>query len=205
MNLEDWHLVFVTACILLVLGAFTPVITSLLPDRSEPFMALAILGREGMAEDYYPGDGANIAPSQPVNWHLYLYNHMGEARYVSVKIKLSNSTIEPPNSTSCTPCPAPAAYQIRRVLLDNETWISPLSWEIINTSIIDEYVKIEHVSFNGDVIRVDAASENGNNFRVILELWVYDEELEELRFGWRQGDGLRCAWNQIWFNSTIPG
>ena len=30
----------------------------------------------------------------------------------------------------------------------------------------------------------------------------YDEGFEDFRFGWRYGDELRCAWNQVWFNAT---
>ena len=42
------------------------------------------------------------------------------------------------------------------------------------------------------------------NYKVVLELWVYDEELGDFRFGWGQGDEMRCVWNQIWFNVTSP-
>jgi len=202
LSLEDWHLVFVSVCMVLILAAFTPVVMSYLPERNEPFMALAVLGEEGMAEKYYPDDDPNIEPEEDVEWQLYLYNHMGEAQYVSVKVKVSNSTTEPPNSTSCTPSPAPVAYNIRRVLLDNETWITPFTWMIENTSTIDEAVEIEAVSFNEDVVMVDALSEHGYNFRIIFELWVYNPESDGFQFGWSYGEEQRCAWNQIWFNST---
>ena len=56
---------------------------------------------------------------------------------------------------------------------------------------------------NGDLVQTSVFAEDGYNFRIILELWFYDEGLNEFQFGWGYGDELRCAWNQIWFNSTI--
>jgi hypothetical protein len=41
------------------------------------------------------------------------------------------------------------------------------------------------------------------NFRIILELWVYDHVSRDFVFGWNYGDEMRCAWNQIWFNATL--
>ena len=138
MSLEDWHLVFVSVCMVLVLAACTPVVMAYLPRRGEPFMALAVLGEEGMAEKYYPGDDPDIELGEEVRWTLYLYNHMGEARYVAVRVKLLNSTMLAPNSTSCSPSPAPVVYDVRRVLLDNETGFYPFSWSVEEIEVVGE-------------------------------------------------------------------
>jgi len=203
MSLDDWHLVFVSVCLVLLLAACTPVVMAYLPRRGEPFMALAVLGEEGMAEKYYPGDDPEIEVGEEVRWTLYLYNHMGEARYVAVRVKLLNSTMLAPNSTSCSPSPASVVYDVRRVLLDNETGLYPFSWSVEEIEVVGDFGQIGLLSVNGDLVRTSVFAEDGYNFRIILELWVYDEVLNEFQFGWGYGDELRCAWNQIWFNSTI--
>lgn len=164
-------------------------------------MALALLGEEGMAEHYYPEDDPNIEVSEEVHWTLYLYNHMGEAQYVAVRVKLLNSKILAPNSTSRNPSPAPVVYEVRRVLLDNETWLYPFSWSVEEIEVIGDLLQIDLLSVNGDLFQTSVFTEDGNNFRMVLELWVYDEGLNEFRFGWSSGNELRCAWNQIWFNA----
>ena len=203
MSLDDWHLVFVSVCLVLLLAACTPVVMAYLPRREEPFMALAVLGEEGMAEKYYPGDDPNIEVGEEVRWTLYLYNHMGEVRYVAVRVKLLNSTMLAPNSTSCSPSPAPVVYDVRRVLLDNETWFYPFSWSVEEIEVVGDLGQIGLLSVNGNLVQTSVFAEDGYNFRIVLELWVYDEGLNEFQFGWGYGDELRCAWNQIWFNATL--
>jgi hypothetical protein len=204
MSLDDWHLVFVSVCLVLVLGACAPVAMAYLPRRGEPFMALAVLGEEGMAEKYYPGDDPSIGVGEEVHWTLYLYNHMGEVRYVAVRVKLLNSTMSSPNSTSCSPSPAPVVYEVRRILLDNETWLYPLDWSLTDVGGDGGLVSIEGLMMNGEAFQTDAESVHGYNFRVVLELWTYDEASEGFIFGWASGEESHCVWNQIWFNATLP-
>ena len=55
MSLDDWHLVFVSVCLMLVLAAAAPVGVALLPRREESFFAFAASflrarsGRYGLA------------------------------------------------------------------------------------------------------------------------------------------------------------
>ena len=156
-----------------------------------------------MAEHYYPGDDPLIEVGEEVRWTLYLYNHVGEAQYVAVRVKLLNSTMLAPNSTSCSPSPEPVVYEARRVMLDNETWLYPFSWSIEDVEGVGDFLEIKQLSMNGGPIGTRAVSEGGFNYRFIIELWVYDEDIKDFRFGGRYGDELRCAWNQVWFNATL--
>ena len=203
MSLDDWHLVFVSVCLVLVLAVCSPLAMAYLPRRGEPFFALAVLGEEGMAEHYYPGDDPLIEVGEEVRWTLYLYNHVGEAQYVAVRVKLLNSTMLAPNSTSCSPSPAPVVYEVRRVMMDNETWLYPFSWSIEDVEPVGDFLEIKQLSMNGGPIGTRSVAEGGSNYRFIIELWVYDEDFKDLQFGWRYGDELRCAWNQIWFNAAL--
>jgi len=202
MSLDDWRLVFVSVFMILVLGVFGPIAVAYLPRGQEKFLALAVLGEEGMAEKYYPGDDANIGLGEAVNWMLYLYNHMGEAQYVAVRVKLLNSTILPPNSTACVPSPAPVVYEIRDVLSNNETRLHVFRWFIEEIGRSGDFVGVTLLSVNGDLVEADVYSKDGYNFRFVFELWVFDEKLDDFRFGWSCSDESRCVWNQIWFNST---
>ena len=203
MSLDDWHLVFVSVCLILVLGACAPVAIAYLPRKGEPFFALAVLGENGMAEHYYPGDDPNLKVGDAVRWTVYLYNHMGSAQYVSIRFELLNSTMSAPNSTSCLPGSGPVFYEVRRVLTDNETLLQPLGWSIVDVRRVGDSVMIEGLSVNGDSIKTDSIARNGSNFRIILELWVYDHVSKDFVFSWNYGDEMRCAWNQIWFNATL--
>jgi hypothetical protein len=203
MSLDDWHLVFVSVCIMLVLAACSPVVAAYLPRREEPFFALAVLGEKNMAEHYYPGDDPNLKVGETARWTVYLYNHMGSAQYISIRFKLLNSTMSAPNSTSCLPGSGPIFYEVRRVLTDNETLLQPLGWSIVDVGRVGDSVMIEGLSVNGYYIKTDSIARNGSNFRIILELWVYNTDLRDFRFGWSYDDELRCAWNQIWFNATL--
>lgn len=204
MSLDDWRLVFFSALLILVLGVFSPLATAFFPrGDTEKFFALAVLGEEGMAEKYYPADDPNIGVGETVNWTLYIYNQMGEAQYIAVRVKLLNSTIPPPNSTVCVPSPAPLVYEIRDVLLHNETLLHPFSWSIEEVGQFGGFVGVSLLSVNGDLVKADAFSEDGFNLRFVFELWVFDEKSDDFQFGWRCSDEPRCIWNQLWFNATL--
>jgi hypothetical protein len=202
MRLDEWHLVFILITLMLVGAACTPLITSYLFRTGEPFLALALLGEEGMAEHYYPQNDPNIAVGDVVQWTLYLYNHVGEAQYVAVRVKLLNASMLAPNATSCTPSPALVVYEARRVVVDNETWLYPVSWSIGRVEQDGAFTKITRLRVNEGDFETDVIAIGGYNYRLIFELLVFDEDLKALQFGWSSGDELYCAWNQVWFNAT---
>jgi len=199
MSLDDWHLLFVSVCLILVLTVCAPLVVALMPSREEPFLALAVLGEEGMAEHYYPDNDLKIGVGDEIHWTVYLYNHMGESQYVAIKVKLLNATMLLPNSTSNTPSPAPVIYEVRRVLLNNETWMFPFSWAVLNVEQDGAPLYIRSLSVNGKTIETNTGAMHELNYRLVLELWVYDEDIGDLRFGWVYYNEIRCAWNQIWF------
>ena len=205
MNLDDWHFVYVSVCLVLVFAACFPVVWALLHRGGEPFFALAVLGEEGMADRYYPGDDPNIGVGDEIRWNLYVYNHVGEVEYVAVRLKLLNSTMSAPDSISCSPSPAPVVYEVRRVMLDNETWFYPISWSIGEVGLDGDFTVVEQLSVNDRDIETDVVARDGYNFRIVLELWIYSESLNDFQFGWSYDHDMGCAWNQLWFNATLPG
>jgi len=178
-----------------------PVVTNYLPKRYEKFLALALLGEKGNADEYYPNNDMNIDIGEKVRWNIYVYNHMGESKYIAIRVKLVNSKLSPPNSTSCSPTPSQIDYEIRHVLLNNETWQHPFEWVILNIKQSNDSISITRLKVNSEFLNVDVNGNIGESFRLIFELWVYDEESEDFQFGWvLDQKKSRCAWNQVWFN-----
>ncbi|EMR72943.1 Protein of unknown function (DUF1616) [Thaumarchaeota archaeon SCGC AB-539-E09] len=202
MKLDDWRIVFIASTLILILLVFAPVFGLFLPKSGEKFLALAVLGEGGMAENYYPNDDPELEVGEKVHWSIYMYNHMGSVQYVAVRCKLIDSTISSPNSTSCDPFPVSHIYEIRKIMNKNETWLYPLEWSLAKVTEYDGQTSIEGVNINGIHVDTDAASQSRYNFRMAMELWVYDSTEGRFEFGWKAGEERRCAWNQIWYNAT---
>ena len=202
MSLDDWHLVFVFICLVLVLTAFSPVVMAYLRMKGEPFLAIAVLGEKEIAEHYFPGDDPDIDVEEEVHWTIYLYNHMGKALYVAVRVKLLNSTMLDPSSTTFNQSPSPIVYEVRRTLLNNETWLYPFNWSLIKVSLDGNSTIIEGLMINGEPIQTKVSAKNGYNFRMVFETWIYDETLKDFIFGFVSKEHSDCFWNQIWFNVT---
>lgn len=205
MNLEDWKSAFLFVSIALVLIASTPLMVSFLPRSEEPFIAMAIIGEEGMAEHYYPNDDPTIPLGTTVKWHLYLYNHMGSVQYVAVKAKILGPEIPSPNATLCTPSPTSPFYELRHILADNETWITPLQWSISQIWEDGDALTLSEIIVNDQPLNTNITTLKGRSLRMVLELWVYDQASSEFRFDWVSHGEPRCSWNQIWFNVTLTG
>jgi hypothetical protein len=206
MSLDEWQFAFTSICTVLVLSGITPVVMLLLPrNTSSSFLALGVLGSKGRIGDYFPRNISTVKPEEIVNWNLYLYNHMGSAEYVAVRVKLLNSTMLPPNSTLHTPSPTPAFFEVRRVLMDNETWLYPFTWYVLSAGETANSTMIKSIGANDEVFQTDALAVSGRDFRIVFELWVYDETLKDFAFSWSSGSETQSIWNQIWFSVSIEG
>lgn len=203
MSLSHERLIVISICVMLILVSFAPAIAAYLPSREEHFFALAVLGENQMADRYYPEQDSNIKIGEDVHWFIYLHNNMGDAQYVAIRVKLTNSTTPPPNSTSCTPTPSSVIFEVKRVLTKNETWLYPFDWKILEASRQENSVIITNLGLNDIEVLVDAEAVQGHDFRMVIELWAFDLTSQDFVFGWSTSNGLRCAWNQVWFNMTL--
>lgn len=202
MNLNDWRLVFIFFSSLLILSAGAPIIETYLPSRSAPFIASAILGDENLESEYYPSNNT-LQVGEKVSWNIFVYNHMHKSQYISVKVKLINSTISSPNSTECAYSPAPVIYEVKRIISHNETWLHNFIWSIKEANDDGDFFEIHLLEINNIIHTVKAQAHGGNNFRFIFELWVYDENYNDFKFKWENEDKFNCIWNHIWFNVII--
>jgi len=194
---------FFTIFIVSILIYSTIAYVSTTPRPKEQFFQLYVLGETKMAERYYPNDNPNISLNTSVQWHLGVTNFMGSIEHVTVKAKLGNQTLKPPNETSITPANLPTLIEFRRILLDNETWEIPFTWKIVNIDMKSETAYLA-ININNKTLTIqDVGARDGHNFRIIFELWTLDKENNNYIFGWKTQGQRRAAWLQMWFNATI--
>ena len=194
---------------LLMFALVTTIVTSgmaysiLTPRPTEQFFAMWILGSTGLAEDYYPNDDPNLKAGEQVNWTLGVYNHMVGLEYVVVRVKLLNSILMGPDETNGSPSPVVPIFEFTRVLLDNETWSIPFVWRISNITQKGDSVLVTGLIVNQIPISGQLGTAlSGFNFRLVFELWFYNEAAKDLVFSWQTAGVRRSVWTQIWFNAT---
>ena len=198
MNLDDSKIIYISTCLILLLISVSPLIMLSFPRKIEPFFTLSLLGNDSKIDNYFPDNNQNIEIGNQIKWVMYLYNHMGESKYISVRIKLLNSTMTAPNSTISKPSPYLPIYEYGRILLHNETWIYPFEWSVLKVIENNNSIIIKNIVINDEIVEANAVSITGN-FRLVIELWMWNTNTRDFIFGWST-ESIYGPWNQIWFN-----
>ena len=152
-----------------------------------------------MAEDYYPDGNSTLRVGSPVLWYVYLHNHMGSPEEVLVRVKLLNSTMELPDDREHLPSPSPFFVELPVSLEIDETVMVPFSWEILEAESLNESASISRLVVNDEVFDVDVSAFGDGRFRLVFELWVYDESEEQYVFWWDSGKEVYSASLYMWF------
>jgi len=170
----------------------------------DQYFALYTLGATGTAEHYFPGDVTDILPGATMSWYVGVYNHMGSVELVKVLIKILNGTMIGPDQLNNMPSGRGAFYEMTRLLVINATWTIPLSWRVFNATKTPNATTIHSMVLNGYVLteNVEVSALYGYDFRIVVELWVYDEASGNFGFAWDANGVERSVWNQLWFNMT---
>jgi hypothetical protein len=196
----------VAVFILLIILAETGVYVALTPRPQEEFFQLYVLGRNRLAGDYYPLNNPNLRVGSNMSWYVGVTNFMGTVQLVEIRLRLGNETATTPNDTTGTPSSAFELLAYDRALMDNETWELPFAWSIANATKTADSTRIAIVQINNQLYQLsDWSAVNGYNFRLILELWVWQTNTNTFEYGWSNGVERRTAWLQIWFNMTNAG
>jgi len=162
-----------------------------------------ILGSDGRLEDYFPNNNPNLVLGEEVNWTLGVYNHMSSLEYVVVRVKLLNATEISPNEVTGEGSPVPEVFEFARILANNETWVIPFTWTLVNLASENGNVMINSLAINGTTITGNLAQARGGlDFRIAFELWFYDPNAGTLVFSWSTPTSAYSAWTQLWFNAT---
>ncbi len=165
------------------------------------FLSISLLGSNMTTTNYYPNNIPEIDINDEMRWYVQVYNRMNAAEYVSIRIKLLNSTHEAPNTNLNTPSPIEHIYEIRKVVPINKTLTIPLKWKVLSTINLGNYTIIREISINDNPINLNIGSLEGKNFRIVIELWRYNIEKRDFEFVWLDDKNKeRSAWNQIWFS-----
>ncbi len=176
------------------------------PRDYERFMSLSTLGKEMMASDYYPSNTPDISSGDKILWHIQVYNRMGSAEYIAIRVKLLNAEMPIPDDNTHDPSPLQHIYEVRQVVANDSTITIPLEWSIATVARESGedgsmYVTVKELVINGERVSADVKSKDGKNFRLIMELWRYNPASKVFEFSWLDRmNERRSAWNQIWFN-----
>jgi uncharacterized membrane protein len=193
--------VFITLLIICEMLAYV----ATTPRPQEQFFQLYILGAHHMAADYYPNNNTDISIGEPITWYLGVTDNMGSVQLVSVRVKIGNQTIKPPDDQNGTESPAPLVAEYMRVLQDNETWETPFVWTITDAVSTGGSTRLLTLQFDNETYELqDSTASGGINFRLIFELWTLQVDSKTFQFGWTASGEHRVAWLQVWFNMTSP-
>ncbi len=191
--------VFITLLIICEMIAYV----ATTPRSSEQFFQLYALGTDRMAAGYYPKNDSDIRIGEPVTWYLGVTNNMGSVQLISIRVKLSNMTIIPPDDQHALASSAPLLTDFSRFLQDNETWEVPFTWSISNATLSDGNMRILSLEIDNETYQIlDWTAVNGYNFRFTFELWTWQTETDAFGYGWHTNGSNETAWLQLWFNMT---
>lgn len=189
----------------LIIIAETVALVVTTPRPQERFFQFYVLGSNRLVADYFPQNNPNIYLASSVSWYVGVTNFMGNIQLVEIRLKLGNDTTLAPNDSSYAPSSAPDLIAFDRFLVDNETWEFPFVWSITNATSTAGSMRIVTARINNETYQIpDWSATNGLNFRIILELWVWQTNTNAFEFGWSSNGERRTAWLQIWFNMTNP-
>ena len=192
-------LVLVGGLVLLLIVAIA-VISNFWPQSEERFIELGLLGNDKKAESYFVNDNPALKVGTQVNWYLYLHNQMASSKFIQVKVKLLNSTMQPTNDITHQPSSVASVVEIPELLTFNSTQLIPLTWSIDSAIPQDSSIVIKSIMINGQSFNVEVPAVSNSSFNIVFELWVYDQSSQTYQFGWESGKGFLSASVSVWFN-----
>jgi hypothetical protein len=198
-NPKKYRTVFLVITLGLVLVAASPMFTTVveLPENSNAFSELWLLGPEHTADDY----PYNVTEGEAYNVFVCLGNQMTSSEYYKLYVKFGNNTQF--NFDRSEPSSLPHLYEFQAFVGDEGFWESPVSFGFQNVTLVDNVMvvdnvttvlpiqesmlSVDEVTINGIVFPVDAttswdSADNGFIFRLSFELWHFDEALNDFSF-----------------------
>jgi len=192
----------VTLVLLLIVAV--AVISTIWPRSEESFFELSILGKDKTADEYYPNRNSTLEVGSQVSWYLHTLNHMGSVQNVSLRVKLLNSTMEPPNDQRHEPSPFAFFVELPLSLDVDDAQLIPFSWSILDAVSQNGSVVIKSLIVNNQTVEVDVSADSNSLFRMVFEIWVYDQSTQEYTFEWESGKNFSSTSLYIWFNVSLP-
>jgi uncharacterized membrane protein len=205
VNLKEYKGFFVICLLIAILIVVVYVFTLFWPKYEEHFFELGMLGSNKKAEDYFLGNTSDVEVGSKLVWYIYLGNHMGSPQNVIVRVKLLNSTMTAPDDRAHEPSPYTVSFEVPVSLAVDETTLVPFVWKVSEANYLNGSMVIKGLLINDVPVAVNASSLVGSRFKLVFELWVYDQSLGNYRFFWASKGELYSASIYLWFSVTSPG
>jgi hypothetical protein len=195
--------IILVAGLFLILVVAVALISTFWPKYEQQFIELGVLGRDGSATGYYPNDNPNLNSGSQVKWFIYTHNHMASSQYITVRVKLLDSTMQGPNDTLHIPSPFASIAEFPVLLHINETQSIPFSWNILDATSQDGSIVIQSLVINGQTVNLNPSVTSASSFCLVFELWVYNQATHDYSFGWESEKGFASASVTMWFNVKL--
>jgi hypothetical protein len=163
------------------------------PRYELEFIELGLLGKDKQATDYFFSDTSTVPLNIPIDWNIYIHNHMVNSQDIIIKIKLLNSTMQTPNNQKQIPSPYDSITDLPIFLKSNETLIVPISWSIDDLVFDSGLIILTRLIINDQKIPVNISTLSDSFFRMVFELWVFNQSLNEYQFGWYSGEEISSS------------
>jgi uncharacterized membrane protein len=185
MKFQDYRTLFQAASLISALLAASPALSLIasFPKGSEGFSELWLLNSNYMAEDY----PFNVRTGESYGLFLGVGNHLGHSAYYLVYAKFRNQSQPLPNASDSEPSSLPSVYEFQFFLADGGVLETPITFEILDTSVQDNSMIVESVLINDKAFEVGCSSiwdseNNGFYFQLFFELWLYNTTVSSSHF-----------------------
>lgn len=160
-------------------------------------MSLGVYSETGSLAGYVPGPGEAVPTNQPVRWRLQVVNMIDTVQFARIVVRLGNaSTLSPTVDGSATS----SIIDVReRFVASGETQTIDFNWTILSVVPRGGLVGLNLTLNGGPTVSPVETARLGQNFRLIFELWTYNQS--DFEYGWRGPSSRVGVWVQVFFNS----
>jgi len=167
-----------------------------LPDGSESFSELWLLGPGHRAEDY----PFNVRVNETYSVYVGVGNHLGYSAYYRVYVKFRNETQPLPVDSNATPSALQTLYEFNFFVRDGQVWETSLSFRITNAGRSGDFLTLNSLSIDEVTFLVDSYSywdreRSGFYFQLFFELWLYNMTSQSFQYNSR--------FTSLWLNVTF--
>ena len=163
------------------------------PRSETSFLEIGLLGKDKLARDYFPNNNSTITVGDQIDWHIYIHNHIDGNQNILLKLKLVNFTLNLPGASELNYSEQYTFFEIPMSLLVDETQIIPIYWNLLEIDNYAGFVTLKRININGEIVHLENITSNNSFFRMIFELWIFNEETQRYEFGWKNGNDLSYA------------
>lgn len=187
--------------LIIILIIIVSLISTFWPKYEQQFIELGLLGKNKLADDYFSNENSAVLVNSQVDWYIYLHNHKPISQNIIIKVKLLNSSIEIPTDQKREPISLDAFNELHFSLDENETLLIPFFWSITETFSQDDLIILNDLIVNDKPIDITVSTKSDSFFRMVFELWVYDDSSQKYIYTWSNGDTISSTSLYIGFRA----